>query len=406
MRIDFVVPRYGVRGGAENAVRMTAERVSSLLGWDVHLHATTARSSGSWANEDPQGIEIINGVTVHRHHVDSGRTAEWGPLNERVKASPTTIDPVSEAAFFATQGPVSSALARAVARSDAELIVFAPYLFWTTVGVLGAVAERALVVPAAHDEPFLRLPSVQAVLTAAKGLVYGCAAERALLESVMPVAHLPHTVLGWGIDAPADAGESSPGDRQSLVADGYLPDDGRPYVLCVGRIEHAKGTVGLAAFWRAYQERLGSDHRLVLMGECNAEIATDDNLVVVENADDATKWRLLRGADVMITPSAMESFSLVVFEAWAAGTPVLVNRHCGATHDHARHSGGGLWYGNYPEFEVSLSRLLADSDLRQTLARRGEEYGRTHYSWDAIVERFRRLCERVVETQVAANNAG
>jgi hypothetical protein len=44
--------------------------------------------------------------------------------------------------------------------------------------------------------------------------------------------------------------------------------------------------------------------------------------------------------------------------------------------------------------------------LRQTLARRGEEYGRTHYSWDAIVERFRRLCERVVETQVAANNAG
>ena len=389
LRVDFVVPRYWLRGGAENAIRMTAERVAALLGWDIHLHATTAQSSGTWDNADPPGTNLLNGVTVHRHCVDSGRTAAWGPLNERVKESPTTIDPSSEAAFFATQGPVSHDLANAVAASDADLIVFAPYLFWTTVAVLPDVARRALVVPAAHDEPFLRLASVKKTLTLANGLLYGSAAERRLLERVVPVAHRPNTVLGWGIDDPVP-----PDPSRSLPAE--ISGDGRPFVLCPGRVEHAKGSVALARFWNQYRARRTPDHRLVMVGEVNADIETDDDLVVVSDADDALKWDLLRAADLLVTPSAMESFSLVVLEAWAARTPVLVNRWCGATHDHARSSRGGLWYGDYPQFEASLDRLLTDPDLRAALAANGAAFGAATYGWDAIVQRFEAFCHGAV----------
>ncbi|MDG2111785.1 MAG: glycosyltransferase family 4 protein [Actinomycetota bacterium] len=389
LRVDFVVPRYWLRGGAENAVRMTAERVSALLGWDVHLHATTAESSGTWENAEPAGTQVLNGVTVHRHHVDSGRTVEWGPLNERVKGSPTTIDPGSEAAFFTTQGPVSHDLARAVKASDADLIVFAPYLFWTTIGVLGDVVDRAVVVPAAHDEPFLRLPVVGRNLQAARGLIYGSVAERQLLERVMPVAHLPHTVLGWGIDDPI------PADPQRPLPDA-LPDDGRPFVLCLGRVEHAKGTAALARFWDTYRQRRQPRHRLVMVGEVNAAIPTSDDLVIIDDADDAAKWDLLRAADLLVTPSAMESFSLVVLEAWEADTPVLVNRWCGATHDHARASHGGLWYGDYPEFEVAIDRLLTDADLREMLAANGKRFGRDTYGWESIVDRFQAFCHRAL----------
>ncbi len=387
-----MVPRYWLRGGAENAVRMTAERVAALLGWDIHLHATTAHSSGSWENAEPAGSEVIAGVTVHRHHVDSGRTAAWGPLNERVKESPTTIDPGSEAAFFTTQGPVSGDLARAVQASDADLVVFAPYLFWTTVGVIDEVADRAVVVPAAHDEPFLRLATVRRTLTSARGLLYGSAAERRLLERVVPVAHLPNTVLGWGIDDPVP-----PASDRALP--GPVTEGERPFVLCLGRIEHAKGTVALARFWDTYRSRRGPHHRLVLAGEVNAQIPTSDDIVVIDEVDDATKWDLLRAADLLVTPSAMESFSLVVLEAWAAGTPVLVNRWCGATHDHARLARGGLWYGDYPEFEASLDRLLGDADLRAHLAANGAAFGAATYSWDAIVARFEVFCERLLRHQ-------
>ena len=60
---------------------------------------------------------------------------------------------------------------------------------------------------------------------------------------------------------------------------------------------------------------------------------SDDDVLVVSGADDATKWSLLRGADFLINSSALESFSLVLFEAWAAGIPVLVNGCCETTRD-------------------------------------------------------------------------
>ncbi len=384
-RVDFVTPRYWLRGGAEAAVRMLAERVAAQLGWEVHLHATTAVSSATWADEREPGTTVRNGVTIHLHPVDGGRTADWGPLNERVKESPTTVDPVTEAAFFTTQGPVSHSLASAVASSPADLVVFAPYLFWTTVGVLEAVADRALLVPAAHDEPFLRLPTVRRVILASHGLLYGSHAERRLLEATHPVAHLPHTVLGWGIDEPVPADP----DRPKPLG---LPDDGRPFALCLGRIEHAKGSVGLAEFWRTYAHRRSPTHRLVMAGEPGASIDTDDDLVILGEIDDATKWDLLRAADLLITPSAMESFSLVVLEAWAAGIPVLVNRWCAATYDHARRSEGGLWYADYPTFEVALDRLLGDRHLREQLSERGRDFGARTYGWEAIVGRFETLC--------------
>ena len=104
----------------------------------------------------------------------------------------------------------------------------------------------------------------------------------------------------------------------------------------------------------------------------------------------------VRAADLLVTPSAMESFSLVVLEAWAARTPVLVNRWCGATHDHARSSRGGLWYGDYPQFEASLDRLLTDPDLRAALAANGAAFGAATYGWDAIVQRFEAFCHGAV----------
>ena len=69
---------------------------------------------------------------------------------------------------------------------------------------------------------------------------------------------------------------------------------------------------------------------------------------------------------VAISPSALESFSLVVVEAWVDRVPVLVNGACGPTREHAERSGGGLWFTSYPEFEAVLDRLV----VRRPAARR------------------------------------
>ncbi|SVA54703.1 uncharacterized protein METZ01_LOCUS107557, partial [marine metagenome] len=252
------VPRYGPVGGAENAVSALARRVAEQPGWQVNLHATCARSSNSWTNVDHPGSEKIKALSVHRHPVDSGRTEEWPALDRQVQAGPSSIDVATQDLFFHHQGPVSAALSDAVSTSDADLVFFAPYLFWSTIAVAPTVLEKAVIVPAAHDEPFLRLSRVGEVLQGSRGLIYGSRAEQRMLQTIHPVAHLPSTVLGWGIEEP----QGSNSDAKT-----ELGLDDRPYAICVGRIEHAKGTLGLVDFWRTRRARVGGEHRLILLGE-------------------------------------------------------------------------------------------------------------------------------------------
>ncbi len=386
MKIDFVVPRYGPVGGAENAVSALASRVATKPGWQVRLHATCATSSNSWVNDKPPGASQFGPLTVCRYLVDSGRTDAWSSLDRRIQSGTSSVDNTTQDEFFFHQGPVSNDLANAVQDSDADLVFFAPYLFWTTMAVAPLVADRAVIIPAAHDESFLKLSRVGNLLQQSQGLIYGSRAEQQLLQRTHPIGHLPSTVLGWGIETPLD------GDPEILAKFG-LGD--RPYAICVGRIEHAKGTLGLVDFWRTLKSRCDTDQQLVLLGSPSIEIESDGDVIITREVDDEAKWSLLRGADFLINPSALESFSLVLFEAWAAGIPVLVNGYCETTRTHVTEAQGGLWYRNYPEFELAVERLATDKATRNRLAENGKAFGERNYGWNRLVSQFTEFCHHV-----------
>ena len=387
MKIDFVVPRYGPVGGAENAVSALASQVAKTPGWEVRLHATCATSSSSWINDEPPGVSHFGQLVVNRYLVDSGRTDAWSSLDRRIQLGTSSVDSATQDEFFFHQGPVSKDLAAAIQDSDVDLVFFAPYLFWPTMAVAPLVADRAIIIPAAHDESFLKLSRVGALLQQSRGLVYGSRAEQQLLQRTHPIGHLPSTVLGWGIETPLD---NNPG----ILAKFGLDD--RPYVICVGRIEHAKGTLGLVDFWRTLKSRSDIDHHLVLLGGPSIEIESDGDVIITREVDDEAKWTLLRGADFLINPSALESFSLVLFEAWAAGVPVLVNGYCETTRTHVTDAKGGVWYRDYPEFELAVERLVTDKVTRNHLAENGRAFGERNYGWDRIVSQFTEFCHHVV----------
>jgi glycosyltransferase involved in cell wall biosynthesis len=117
--------------------------------------------------------------------------------------------------------------------------------------------------------------------------------------------------------------------------------------------------------------------------------------VLAGPVDEEVKWGLLAGADLLVSPSAYESLSLVVLEAWAAGTPVLVNGLCGPTRRHCLRSGGGLWYEGYAGFEAALDRLLASASLRDRLARAGAAYVAAHFRWPIVLDRYTHFLARV-----------
>jgi glycosyltransferase involved in cell wall biosynthesis len=144
----------------------------------------------------------------------------------------------------------------------------------------------------------------------------------------------------------------------------------------------------LADYFREYKERHPGDLALAFVGPVSDKAPEHPDIVVTGTVSEADKWDILAGARAMVTPSAYESFSLVLLEAWTLGVPVLVNAACAATMEHARRSGGGLWFESYRSFEVAVERLDAEPALRTALGEAGRRYTARYYRWPSIIDRY------------------
>jgi glycosyltransferase involved in cell wall biosynthesis len=388
VRLDFVVPRYGLEvvGGAEYGARMLAERLVDLLGWEVEVLTTCATSSDTWADDYEPGTTDVNGVVVHRFRPVSGRDPHFDRWSDKVLPDPRRAAPRDQERWVELQGPVTPDLIDAARRSDAGAIVFYPYLFHPTVHGVPAVGRRAVLQAAAHDEAPLRLPLFRPVFTGAAGLVFHTYGEQRLVQQLFPVAATRQLVLGLGVEE----GPGEPGPAREALGVGD-----RPYLVCVGRVDDGKGTSLLVELFAAYKERRPGPLALVLVGPVIDEPPRHPDVIVAGSVDQETKWGAIRGAEALVNPSAYESFSIVVIEAWTAGVPVVVNARCPATREHCERSGGGLWFDGYAELEVILDRLLAEDDLRASLAARGRAYVDATFRWPVLIERYATFLEGV-----------
>ncbi len=386
MKVAVVAPRYGteVPGGAETAARLLASRLAARPGFRVEALTTCALDSTTWADHYAAGRTDIDGVRVTRFPVRSGRATDFDARTDLVIRRGRRVSEDEQRAWVGEQGPVAPELIDAIAASDADVVAFHPYLYHPTVAGIPHVAARAVLHSAAHDEPMLRFPLYREVFHAAAGLAYWSEAERHLVEPRFAVASKPAVVVGLGVDA---------GPGEAAAARVALGLDERPYVLCLGRVDDGKGARLLAECFVRYKERRAGTLRLVFAGPVANAPTPHPDIVVAGAVDEAVKWGLLRGALALVSPSAFESFSIVLMEAWTAGIPALVNSRCPVTLDHVHRSGGGLAFGSYAELEVELDRLVASPEVRNTLARAGREYVETHYRWDDIVDRYATFLE-------------
>ena len=389
MKLAYVVPRYGVEivGGAETGARMLAEHLVADRGWDVEVLTTCARDAITWEDELTAGSTVVNGVRVHRAESEAGRDPRFHPLWGRLREDPASASAADMERWIDLQGPRSPALLDQVVSSDADVLAFYPYLYYPSVRGLPLVAERAVMHPAAHEEPALHLPVFDELFARCRGFVFQTRSERRLVQARFDVATTPQVLVGLGVQ------EETTGDGDAVRRAFGLQED-TPYLICIGRVDEQKGTTMLSRFFRAYKERHGGQLRLVLVGQVVDQPEPFDDVVVTGLVDEATKWELLRGARALVSPSPFEAFSLAVVEAFTAGVPVLVNAVCGATREHCEHSGGGLWFGGFEEFEAGVGLLTTDEAVREKMRRNGRHYVETNYTWPVILERYCGFLER------------
>lgn len=389
MKLGLVVPRYGVDvvGGIEHWLRLLCEHLASMKGWDVEVFTTCAVSAATWADELPAGDVDLEGVTVHRRRSVSGRDPRSGELGVLIGRSPAAVPESVAHQFVDLVGPVCPDVLDEAASSDCDLVAVTPYLFWPAVHGTPRLGHRVIFHSAAHDEPELHLSIMREVFGAVGGFAYNSYSEQALVERTFPIAHLPASVIG------ATVVEGSGDPEVARAALGLGP--GEPFVLCVGRVERAKGSHVLADMWRLYRQRRSAP-RLVLLGPVHEGLEGDDDVIVAGRQPEDVKWGALQACEFTVTPSAWESFSLVVLEAWLAGAPVVVNRRCAATLEHCVRSRGGLSFFDYADFEAVADRLLADPALRARLVANGRGYTERVFNWSAIVDRYEILAERIL----------
>jgi glycosyltransferase involved in cell wall biosynthesis len=381
MKVAFVTPRYGVEvmGGAESAARQLAEHLVAECGWQVEVFSTCALDHITWDNVLPAGDSDLNGVTVHRFASASGRVPEFYELDGRLRVAPAEASLEQSRRWLELNGPVTPDLVDAVRASEAEVIAFYPYLYYPTVVGMEAATTPRVLHPAAHDEPALYLKVFDATFAGADAICYHTAAERRLVQRRHQVAQIPQIELGLGVSPVVDGGRS--GAEILGVGD-------RPYVVSVGRVDEHKGSSMLAAFFTTYKKRHPGPLALALVGPRAATIPEHEDIVLTGSVSEADKCDIVRDAMISISPSALESFSLVVLEAWEQSVPVMVNATCDPTREHCERSGGGLWFGSYREFEAVMDRLLADAGLRTLLGTRGHAYVERYYQWPTLIRRY------------------
>jgi glycosyltransferase involved in cell wall biosynthesis len=389
MKVAYVVPRYGpqIRGGAETGARMLAEHLVADRGDQVEVFTSAALDALTWRDELPVGTECINGVTVHRIASEAGRGDGFHPLSGRLLSDPEQATEAECERWVDLQGPKSPDLLHAVASSDADVIAFYPYLYYPTIRGLPLVRERAILHPAAHEEPALHLPLFDALFSDCRGFAFHTRSERRLVADRFGVATTPQVVVGLGVEEV----EGSVGAARAAFDLG----DAR-YLLCIGRVDDKKGTGILWRYFRSYKDRHPGDLRLVLVGQIVDPPDDGDDIVVTGMIDDESKWSLLRGAHALVAPSPFESFSLTVVEGMTAGAPAIVNAVCGPTREHCEQSGAGMWFDGYAEFETVLDRMLADGVLHETMRQNGFRYVENTYRWPVVMDRYGAFLEALV----------
>ncbi|MEW5737909.1 MAG: glycosyltransferase family 4 protein [Myxococcota bacterium] len=380
--VALVVQRYGetIVGGAESHARQVAQQLAPHA--SVEVLTTCAVDHLTWANVLPAGESRDGAVKVRRFPVVAPR--EMGRFNELSdEVFGTGTDLVTEAHWLAEQGPRAPGLLDELAarRDGWDAVIFFTYLYAPTVWGVPLVADKALVVPTAHDEPPLAFQAFADVFERPRALLCNTPEEVELIRARFEAA-APARVVGVGIE-PRPGKPERFRDRYGVRGE---------YLLYVGRLEAGKGVVDLVRLHQHLVSRFHDAPALVLAGAGDLK-PRGERLHVLGRIDEEAKWDALAGALAVVVPSRYESLSLLALEAFAAGAPVLGNAASTVVAGQVQRSGAGRTFEL--EHRESFFEALKDvGERRAELAKKGKRYA-ARFRWPRVVAAYLEEIARV-----------
>lgn len=388
MKLAFVVQRYGaaIAGGSEAHCRLLAERLAPRH--DITVLTTCAQDYVSWENALPAGTSRIGSVTVVRFPVRRPRRLQaFADLSDEVFAGRSA--PARQHEWFRENGPDAPGILDHLRRHgrDYDLVLFWTFRYAPSYFGLPLVADRAILVPTAEDDPAIRLDVLEPFLQLPAGFLFLTHEEQALVTCAAGRELQPSAVVGIGLDR----GPTRPEATEVLNRHG-LPRD---YILYLGRVDRNKGCHTLLHYFREFasQDRFP----LLLAGPATMPVPEHPRIRALGYVAEDLRQALLAQARVLVVPSRYESLSIVLLEGWNHGIPALVNGQCRVLEGQVRRANGGLMYRSQAEFCDALGYLLSHDAERAAFGRQGLAFVDREYRWPTVLDRVERLLDAVRE---------
>lgn len=388
IKIAFVVQRYGneVVGGSEFLCKQIAEHLSQ--NYQIEVLTTCALDYITWRNEYPEGNQIEQNVLIRRFKTEKERELKpFQNLTLQIFNNPHTE--LDERYWFEEQGPYTPTLLNFIEmhKKYYDLFIFFTYRYYPSIFGLPLVHDKSILVPTAEDEDTMKLEIIKPFFKLPEAFIFLTPEEQDMINKAYEVDTKVQDTIGLGLDIPQDI------DINRFLKKFNINDD---YLLYVGRIDPQKGCNRLFDYFSRYKKKYPTKTKLILIGKTSTEIPKHDDIIHLGFLSENDKYDGIKGAKILVMPSDYESYSIIVTEAMAIGTAVLVNEHCSVLKGHCIRSNAGLYFSNFDEFCTCTNLLLSNDTIREKLGKNGMSYVKSNYDWDIIEKKYAKIIESVI----------
>ncbi|MBM9591636.1 glycosyltransferase [Leptospira sp. 201903075] len=367
-------------GGAEKLAYDYASILSESN--DVTVCTSSAKDYVSWKNEFPKGETKENSIRILRFPVT--QTRKMSKMNQILSRCLEKRDSVSDKdqwEFLKEQGPYCPDLINYVTKeqNSYDIAILIGYLYYPVVASIPKLKIPFVIVPTFHDEPPFRLPMYRKTYSNQYVYSFNAPEEMSVYEAYTKQKTSSYFLIGTYIN-------------DSFV-NTELSNQNSNQLITIGRIEPAKGYPELFDYfqnWKLFSNR--KDITIKSLGSVSSmEVPTDPLITFTGYVSEEEKISEIQKSFLLLNPSAFESFSISIMEAWIQKKAVLVNAKSSVMRGHCLRSQGGLYYSDSLSFQRTLDFLLENRDIATRLGQNGREYVLANFSKEVIRKKLNQM---------------
>lgn len=392
MRILHVPHAYApVRGGAEHYCQRLSETLAGA-GHEVRVVTANLASAEGFYQFGVPAVgpvrEVIGGVKVERlpFRDASYILGSWLPPGARGRL------------LRRLYRRLSARIGAAIAQFRPDVVMAMPHLFVNVRCVLEAHRARSfplVLVPLLHEEdPYWPTAEVAAALAEANAVVATTPYEADRLTAAYSVPRPRVFLCPGGVDVPASAPAGRRARRVLFLGRKVLPKGIDLLLRAMRRVWGQDPEVELVL---AGTRVPGTEAVDALIGELPA-----DERQRVRSLDDvttATKESLLAEAACLVLPSKIESFGIVLLEAWAHGTPVVALDTPPIRSVVSSGSDGILVPPDDPNaLAAALLTLLHEPERARAMGRTGQRRTAAEFTWGRVAAGFEEAYKHAISS--------